>query len=337
MTFVVLAAAVAGASLSAQVVRLATQAPSNSEWHNALREFGDKVLNGTAKRVRVTVYPDGGQGSEKTVVDKIVSGGSVNAAFLTAVGMTNADEGFNVFGMPFFIQSDEEMRYVRTQLTPILTQRLAARGLHLLCWGEAGWVQLFSKTPLKSLADVKRVKLFTTEGNDRMVQWYRANGFNPVAMPETEIITQLTALNGVEAVPFPPYAANLLGLQRYTPHMLELQVAPLVGAAVISKAVWDRMSEADRAVMTAAAAAMEQRVNAKVPALDRSSIATMQSRGLTVTKLDGAAAREFRAAADQMTESLANSLVPKEVLDIALRARTAFRKGARTPQPAGSH
>jgi hypothetical protein len=38
-----------------------------------------------------------------------------------------------------------------------------------------------------------------------------------------------------------------------------------------------------------------------------------------------------------MTESLANSLVPKEVLDIALRARTAFRKGARTPQPAGSH
>ena len=105
----------------------------------------------------------------------------LQANLLMVSGLSQLDDGFNVFGMPFFFQSDDETAYVEQKLTPILEKRLEAKGFRLLCWGSGGWVQLFSKKPLTSLDDVRRAKLFTSQGDDKMVQWYKRNGFNPVS------------------------------------------------------------------------------------------------------------------------------------------------------------
>ena len=66
--------------------------------------------------------------------------------------------------MPFFFESDAEERRSRSKLTPLFQQRLQAKGYHLLGWGTGGWVQLFSKKPLRTLADVKAAKLYHDQG-----------------------------------------------------------------------------------------------------------------------------------------------------------------------------
>ena len=43
---------------------------------------------------------------------------------------------------------------VQKKLTPIVEQRLQAKGLHFLAWGTGGWVQLFSKKELRTLDQV---------------------------------------------------------------------------------------------------------------------------------------------------------------------------------------
>ena len=115
----------------------------------------------------------------------------LQASFLTAAGLAELDDAFNVFAMPFFFESDEEEMAVEKKLTPLLDQRLQAKGFHLLSWGTGGWIQVFSKKPLRSLADVKAAKLFTTKGADKWLQWYVANGFHPVALLPADIPTQL--------------------------------------------------------------------------------------------------------------------------------------------------
>ena len=84
--------------------------------------------------------------------------------------------------MPFFVETDDEQLAVQKKLEPRLEQALQAKGFHLVAWGTGGWVQLFSKKPLRSLADVKAAKLYTSKSDDRMVQWYTRNGFNPVPL-----------------------------------------------------------------------------------------------------------------------------------------------------------
>jgi TRAP-type C4-dicarboxylate transport system substrate-binding protein len=242
-------------------------------------------------------------------------------------GLAQIDDAFNVFGMPFFFQSDEEALHVQQRLTPIIEKRLDAKGFRLLSWGNAGWVQLFSKHQLRTLDDVKKAKLFTSQGDDRMVQWYKTNGFQPVAIAANDIPAQLRLTTGmIDTAPSPPYLALVLQIFRDARYMLDVRVAPLLGALIMTNTAWNKIGPADRAVIADTARVFERRIAAEAPKQDAESVATMKTRGLTVTTLDPKAAAEFRAAAETLVATMRGTMVPPEVFDLAVQERDAFRK-----------
>jgi TRAP-type C4-dicarboxylate transport system substrate-binding protein len=309
-------------------IRLATLVPANTSWHKALLDMGSTWAKQTEGRVTLTVYPGGTQGDEETTIRKMRPGiDQLQAAFLSAAGLSDLDEAFNVFAMPFFFESDAEEQAVERKLTPLLEQRLQAKGYRLLNWGTGGWVQVFSKKPLRSLADVKAAKLFTTKGDDKWLQWYVANGFHPVALLPADIPAQLKLSTGlIDTAPNPPYLALNLQIFRDAKYMLDLHISPLTGALVMSNGAWNKISAEDRPKVIAAAQALEQRVRAEAPALDAESVKQMVSRGLQVITLDPKAAGEFRSAATQLIATMRGTMVPADVFDMAAQERDAFRK-----------
>jgi hypothetical protein len=197
-------------------IRLATLAPDNSPWSKALRSMGAAWENATDKRVKLTVYA-GSIPSESSAIARMAVDG-LQAATLMAPGLAEIDEAFNVFGIPFFFESDAELAHVQQNLTPAIRERLRAKGYHLINWGNGGWIQLFSKQPIRTLDDVKQAKLYTTEGNPKMVQWFTANGFHAVPLPAGEIPKQLTLPNGaINAAPMPPIYAMALQVFKNAP------------------------------------------------------------------------------------------------------------------------
>lgn len=329
--FLILASIVAAPALILAApgeIKLATLVPANTSWHKALLDMGNTWNKDTAGRVTLTVYPGGIQGDESTVVKKMRPGiDTLQAAFLTAAGLAELDEAFNVFAMPFFFENDDEEMAVEKKLTPLLEQKLQAKGFHLLSWGTGGWVQVFSKKPLKSLADVKAAKLFTTKGADKWVQWYVQNGFHPVALLPADIPTQLKLTTGlIDTAPNPPYLALSLQIFRDAKYMLDLHIAPLTGAMIISNSAWGKISAEDKVKVEAAAQAMEKRVRAEAPAQDAESVKQMVARGLQVTTLDPKAAAEFRTAATQLVSTMRGSMVPADVYDMAVQERDTARK-----------
>jgi TRAP-type C4-dicarboxylate transport system substrate-binding protein len=318
---------VACVTLSAATdIRLATLVPANTSWHKALLDMGNTWNKDTTGRVTLTVYPGGTQGDESTTLKKMQND-VLQAAFLTSVGLAELDEAFNVLGMPFFIETSDEEAAIEKRLTPMLEQRLQAKGLHLLGWGTAGWVQLFSKKPLRTLADVKSAKLFASKGADKWVSWYVSNGFHPVALLPADIPTQLKLSTGlIDAAPNPPYLALSLQIFRDAKYMLDVHIAPLVAGLIVTNTAWNRVTADDRAKLTAAAQALEQRVRTEAPIQDAESIKQMQARGLQVITLDPKAAAEFRAAATEVTATMRGSMVPADIYDAAVQERNAFRK-----------
>jgi TRAP-type C4-dicarboxylate transport system substrate-binding protein len=301
-------------------IKLATLAPANTSWHKALLDMGNTWNKETAGRVTLTVYPGGIQGDESTTIKKMRPGiDTLQASFLTAAGLAELDEAFNVFAMPFFFENDEEEIAVEKKLTPVLEQRLQAKGFHLLSWGTGGWVQVFSKKPLRSLADVKSAKLFTTKGADKWLQWYVKNGFHPVALLPADIPAQLKLSTGlIDTAPNPPYLALSLQIFRDAKYMLDLHIAPLTGAMIISNQAWNRISAEDKP--------KEKRVRAEAPAQDAESVKQMVARGLQVTTLDAKAAAEFRTAATQLVSTMRGDMVPTDVFDMAVQERDRLRK-----------
>ena len=316
---------------AAVTIKLATQAPVNSSWHKALLDMGAEWGAKTAGRVKLTVYAGGSQGGEDATIRMMRPGvDQLQANLLMLPGLSNIDDAFNVFGVPFLFETDAEGEYVLERLTPVLEKKLDAKGFKFLAWGSAGWVQLFSKRPLSTIADIKSAKLFTSQGDDRMVQWYKTNGFRPVALAAGDIPAQLKLTTGmIDAAPSPPYPALLLQMFRDAKYMLDVHVAPLYGALVMTGEAWNKIDTTDRPIIVAAAKALEKRLLGEAPKLDADSVATMKSRGLTVTTLDPRTASSFRAETERLVTTMRGGLVPADVYDSAVRERDTFRKNKR--------
>ena len=312
---------VSAPSAQTVAIKLATIFPDASIWDKAVKQMAADWKQATGDRVVTTVFSGGSQGDEPTVLRKIRLD-ALQAASFTVVGLATVDASFNVFNMPFFFESYDELNAVIEKMTPVFRQRLQAKGFVLLNWGHGGWLQVFSKQPVKTVADLKSVKLYTSSGDDRMTQWYKANGFQPRAMAMTDILTGLTT-GMLEGLPTTPAAALAFQWNRQTPFMLDVAIAPIVGATLVSQRAWNRISEADRAKMTEAALAVEKKLQSDVPKQDGLSVLLMQQQGLTVTK---AAGPEWRVEGERLAKTMRGEMVPRDIFDLALKERDAFRQ-----------
>ena len=288
------------------------------------------TLGRNHQRYRMPDHFSGGniEGSEEATLRMMRPGvDQLQGNLLTQAGLSSIDDGFSVFGIPFFFASNAEGQHVLERLAPMLEKRMEGRGFKVLAWGSAGWVQLFSKNPINTLADVKAAKLFTTQGDDRMTQWYKQNGFRPVALNSGDIPAQMRLSTGmIDAAPMPPYLALLMQVFRDAKYMLDVDVAPLFGALVITNSTWNKISAADQAVMLASSKVAQTRLLGEAMKLDETSIATMKTRGLTVTTPDPKALASFRAEADRLVATIKGTLVPADIYDLAQRERDAYRK-----------
>ena len=247
---------------------------------------------------------------------------ALQAAAFTAVGLGTIDSAFNVFDIPFFFDNYDELNYVTDKLTPVIRKRIEPKGFILTNWGHGGWAQVFTKKPVQTVDDLKKIKLYTSAGNDRMVQWFKANGFEPRAMAMTDIMTGLTT-GMIEGLPTPPLAALMFQWYKQTPYMLDIGLAPIVGATVLTTKTWKGISDADKPKILAAADAVEKRLRVDVPKQDQNSIDMMTKQGLTVTKAIGP---EWKTQLDSLAKTMRGEMVPADIFDLASKARDEYRK-----------
>jgi TRAP-type C4-dicarboxylate transport system substrate-binding protein len=313
--------ALASAAHAQTAIKLATLVPEGSVWDKNIKQMGEEWKTATGGRVTVTVFAGGSQGDEPMVLRKMRLD-ALQAASLSAVGLGTIDAAFNVFDIPFFFDSYDELNYVTEKLTPTIRKRSESKGFILLNWGQLGWAQVFTKKPVQTVDDLKTIKLWTSSGNDRMVQWFKANGFQPRAMAMTDIMTGLST-GMIDGMPSTPLAAMLFQWNRQTPYMLELGLAPIIGASVITSKTWKAIPDADKPKLLEAADGVEKRLNVEVPKLDQNAVAMMTKNGLTVTKPTGP---EWRAQLDGLAKTMRGEMVPPDIFDLAVKARDEFRK-----------
>ena len=308
--------------IAQSAIKLATVVPEGSIWDKNLKQMAEEWKTATGGRIAVTVYGGGSQGDEPTVLRKMRLD-ALQAASFTAVGLGTIDSAFNVFDIPFFFASYDELNYVTDKLTPAIRKRIEPKGFELLNWGHGGWTQIFTKKPVHTVEDLKKIKLYTSAGNDRMVQWFKSNGFEPRAMAMTDIMTGLTT-GMIEGLPTPPLAAMLFQWYKQTPYMLDIGLAPIVGATVVTTKTWKSIPDADKPKLLAAADGVEKRLRVDVPKQDQNAIDAMTKAGLTVTKATGP---EWGAQLDSLGKTMRGEMVPADIYDLASKARDEYRKG----------
>jgi TRAP-type transport system periplasmic protein len=320
-----MAAAACGAAHAAdqqQRIKLATILPRGTSTHQSLLELAAKWR---AAGVNTTLYTDGVMGGEAEIVRRMRID-QLQGAVLSVAGLAEIDHSVTALQlMPMVFHSLEEVVYVRDRMRPLLEKRFEEKGFVVLCWADAGWVQIFSKKPALHPDDLRKQKLFAENGDSGQLDLLKASGFQPVALEYTDILTGLqTGL--IDAVSAPPFYALAGQFYFPAPYMLKLDYAPLVGAVVVTRNAWDALPAASRAAMKGPAADLGQRITSLAHEEMQEAVAAMQKRGLKVTQLTPAAEAEWKTLFEGVYPKVRGNMVPADVFDEVQRLLREYRK-----------
>jgi TRAP-type C4-dicarboxylate transport system substrate-binding protein len=168
------------------------------------------------------------------------------------------------------------------------------------------------------------MKIFTWTGDTYQFDLMKNMGYQPIALETNDILPSLKT-GMIEVVSYPPYLAEFGQIDRAAPNMLDLNWAPMVGATVIKKEVWEKFPAQgrDAAVKSAQAAGEEIRQASRKE--NEASVAAMRKRGLQVQSVTTEIENEWRQFAEAVYPSIRGRMVPADMFDEVLQLLKEYR------------
>lgn len=315
------------AARAAGVMKIASMAPSGSIYHRVLQEIGEAYRVSQGPGARAIVYPDSLQGTEADTVRRMRVG-QLDASMLTVVGLSNIDRSVSALQfMPMMFRSWDEVDHVRERLRPELESKLAAKGFVVLMWGEAGWVQFFTRDPITLPSEYRRTRVWAWDGNPAQVDIMKSMGFKPVPLPIGDILTGLET-GMIETLPVAPLWSLLGQFDRVTGYMLPINWVPIVGATVMSKRKFEALAPHVQEALTRTARSGAEKLRAHRTVQDEESISAMRKRGLTVQTVTPGIEKAWRDLAAEAWPHVRGSMVPADTFDRVRTILDAYRAGA---------
>ena len=305
-------------SASGVVIKIATLAPSGSVWHENLKEIAfewERVSGGT---VTLRIYPDGVAGDEADMVRKMRIG-QLQGAMITNAGLCRIVSEANALTIPLAADSWESLDRMRDALKPRLEALLEAKGVVALNWGDAGWVRFFVNNPDPSVKAVQKAKLFVWSSDDGTADLWKASGFNAIPLASTEILTGLQTgmINAYNTTATMALASQWFA---FTPYMIDIPWAPLIGVTVVNKDTWEKIPEPLRSHLKQIAVDAGQRLQKEVRRMDEQAVIEMQKYGLKIIKPNEEQYKNWQAIVKTAHARIRGTLVPEQWFDDAIKA-----------------
>ena len=312
-----------GAASAQVVIKMATLVPEGSDWHRIVLEMVDQWRKAGKGQIDVRLYPGGRAGDDVDVVRKMRLG-TLNAALLTSAGLTEIDRGAMAMEIPMAYAGYGEFDCALDKVGPAVARRMQDKGFELLGWADAGYIQFFTKSPVRTPDDLRRLKMFAWAGDDQYVELWKSAGFNPVPLPSTELATALkTGLVG--AVSTTPQVAVTLQYVNDARNMTEIDWAVLAGGFVVSKATWEKIPADVRPQLLAAAREAGRKLSQSTRAATPRDLDAIKRRGVNVVTLAPADRERWTKLVESVYSKVRGPLVPADMFDMALRSRDECR------------
>jgi len=238
---VAVVAALAGAAAADPiVVRMASVAPEGSAWANLLHDWSRELEAVSGGAVRVKWYFSGITGDEletfdgirKGHLDGIASGGMVCERLAPSM---------RIQGLAGVFQSREEAAYVMERLRPTLEQETKRAGFELLIQTGLGPEVLFTRTPVRSMADLRKTKMWRWSADEPGIAMAHELSLRVVPL-DLDVAGKAyddKRIDGFIAIPTAALAFQWSAQARY---ITDLRLGYLTGCVAVSQSALDRMT-----------------------------------------------------------------------------------------------
>lgn len=284
---VLAAAALAALTPLAQAVDFRSADIHNSDDYPtvaAVRHMGQLLEQRSGGRHKIKVFNKGALGTEKETIDQLKIG-ALEMARVNISPMNGICQKTLVPTMPFLFSSIDHMR--RTLDGAVGEEILKScedQGFVGLAFYDSGARSLYAKKPIRTVADVKGMKV-RVQQSDLWVALVGAMGGNATPMPFGEVYTGLkTGLIDAAENNIPSYDSvkHFESAKYYS--KTEHSMAPEM--LLMSKIVWDKLPKADQDLVRAAARESVAFQRRKWDEQEAKSLASVKAGGAEIIEVD---------------------------------------------------
>ena len=227
-------------------LRLGLITPVGHSWNKAALVLADKLKAATSGRMTMTVFHSGQLGNESAMMQQLQSG-ALDMGFIQAAELGSRVPHLAAINAPYLVRSTPAVaKFVRhPEVLKLFDVLPATTGTIGLGWGITGMRAIFSSKDLKSLADIKGMKL-RINPTPVYRDFYQLLGAAPTPIPTPQVYDSMA--NGQVDADL-EFSWNQR-FDKVSKVILQMNAVFMPFAAIVSGRVWQAFSGADKDLIT---------------------------------------------------------------------------------------
>lgn len=294
------------------LIKFATVAPEGSTWVKEIRKIDKELRKKSDGRLGLGIYAGGIAGDELDVLKKMRIG-QIQCAAFSGVGFGKILPMVRVLDLPYLFRNDQEVDKVHGELFTFFADQFKKKGFTLLAWTEVGDVNIFSSKPVRSLNDLKGLKIWAWAGDPIAKETFVTMGVNPIPLPVTDVNTALNT-GMIDTVYAPPLGALALQWHAKLSYMNGLPLVHSTGAILISSRAYKKLPPDLAALLQKTMKSAMADLTETLRRQREEAVQVIRDSGITVIPVTGEARNPFYAIHTEVAQNLAGKIYSEELL-----------------------
>jgi TRAP-type C4-dicarboxylate transport system substrate-binding protein len=252
-------------------------------------------------------------GDEKDMLRKMKIG-QLQAAALTAGGLSALFKEIDVLQIPFLFQKYEEPDFILKKMDSFFRRGFEENGYVFLGWSEGGFVYLMSTVPISSVADIKKAKVWIWEESPMSTAIFGEAGVKAIPLSVPDVLVGLqTGL--VDVIYAPPTVA--ISLQWFTrvKYLTDVPLIYLAGGIVVKKEIFKAIPSSDQTLIIESLQHHLDQLKAVTRNENREAIKVMTKQGVKIITPSKDQIDEFKKLSNRAMEHITGKTFSKKVLE----------------------
>lgn len=308
-------------------LKVGTLAPEGTPWMDNLYSYLGGLESNSPVGLEFVTYPGGVMGDEPGLVRKLKLN-QLQVIAVTVSGLARLVPETLALSMPFLFNSYGEVDYVVARMMPVFKKAARSHGYEILSLGDNGWVNIYSKNKLASIAELQESKVWAWNGNPMELAQMRALGISghPIGVPDVMVGLQTGLLDTVMTS-----ATGVVAMQWHTQlkYQYRFHIRYEPGALVASSRALKQIPQGKRASFFKVNDDMVRQWALPFRKQNRNYEAQMnelmEQHGVENITWEPAELATMRTLTEPLLRDQAGGLFPREILDQVIHYRDEYR------------
>jgi len=295
-------------------VKVGVLAPEGTNWAKHMKKMEKEIKKATDGQVKFKFYFGGSQGDEIDVLRK-VRVNQLQGGVFTGKTLGDIEGDVRVVEIPFVFGDDREKAWSTVgKLSPFFNEKIEKAGFVNLGFFEIGMVYFVSQKDTPNLDALKGVKIWSWEGDRIVKSMIESMKLVSVPLPLPDVLSSLST-GIIEAAYAPPMPIVALQWSSKVKYLVDFPIAFSVGAFLVGKKTWAKISPANQKVVSDIAAKHLKKVNESNVQDNLDALAAIKSNGVKFLKFPDADVKKAKGLKKEIMTKLKGVLFTQEALN----------------------